>query len=575
MAPTPPNPVSRSVRRFTRTDPCRICGGYVSAPRGKGKRCYGFLSSDGEWCHCTREEYAGGLRKNENSNTYTHRLVGDCECGKRHDPRPATTAQPPTSPSRARIIATYDYCKGDGTLSYQVVRYEPKDFRQRQPDGKDGWIWNLNGVERVLYHLPELLEADLKELVFVTEGEKDADRLAEAGLVVTTCPQGAGKWSREYSETLRGRGVVILPDNDKPGIEHAEKIAESLQDVATEVRIVRLPGLPDKGDVSDWLNAGNTVEQLTEFVKRAPLAGKILRALTISDLLEEPFPPRAKVLDPIIETQSLAMLFSARGVGKTHVCLGMGYAVATGAEFLRWNALEARRVLYVDGEMPGVVMQQRLASLVANSEQEPPAPDYFRIITPDCQDRPIPDFSKPDGQKAIEQYLDGIELLILDNLSTLFRSGEENVAESWILVQEWILSLRRRGIAVLLVHHSGKTGLQRGTSRKEDILDTVICLKRPADYVAEQGCRFEVHYQKCRGFHGRDAKPFEAQLQTLEGAAVWTCRDLEESLTEQVAELHKDGLKQREIASELSIGVGTVNRHLKKAEQGGLLKVQK
>jgi putative DNA primase/helicase len=126
-------------------------------------------------------------------------------------------------------IATYDYCDAAGNLLYQTVRYEPKDFRQRRPDGKGGWIWNLNGVERVLYRLPELLAANKREFVFVVEGEKDADRLAREGLVATTTVGGAkAPWLPSYTKVLRGRRVVLIPDNDDPGRERVKRIADAL-----------------------------------------------------------------------------------------------------------------------------------------------------------------------------------------------------------------------------------------------------------------------------------------------------------------------------------------------------------
>jgi putative DNA primase/helicase len=178
----------------------------------------------------------------------------------------------------------------------------------------------------------------------------------------------------------------------------------------------------------------------------------------------------------------------------------------------------------------------------------------------------------PEGQRAIEEHLEGVELLILDNLSTLCRSGKENEAESWQPIQDWLLSLRRRGLSVLLLHHGGKSGTQRGTSKREDILDTVICLKRPADYDPEEGARFEVHYEKARGLYGQAAAPFEAKLAVVDGALVWTCTDIETAVTERVAELLLEGRSQRAIARELDISLGAVNAHVKRAKQRGLVK---
>jgi len=150
-----------------------------------------------------------------------------------------------------KIVATYDYQDESGTLLFQSVRYEPKDFTQRRPDRKGGWVWNLDDTRRVLYRLPQLLMADT---AYVNEGEKDTDRLWSLGLPATTNPQGAGKWRAEYSQTLAGKRVVILPDNDEPGEPHALQVARSLLPVAAAVKIVRLPGLPPKGDVSNWLD---------------------------------------------------------------------------------------------------------------------------------------------------------------------------------------------------------------------------------------------------------------------------------------------------------------------------------
>jgi hypothetical protein len=166
--------------------------------------------------------------------------------------------------SGPRIVATYDYRDEQEVLLFQVCRYEPKDFRQRRPDGAGGWTWKLDGVQRVLYRLPELLATDPSQTVYLVEGEKDADKLVAEGLVATTNSGGAGKWRDEYNESLRGRSVVIVPDNDEVGRAHADQVARSLYGIAASVRIAVLAGLPPKGDVTDWLAAGGTTEKLYE-----------------------------------------------------------------------------------------------------------------------------------------------------------------------------------------------------------------------------------------------------------------------------------------------------------------------
>jgi hypothetical protein len=125
---------------------------------------------------------------------------------------------------------------------------------------------------------------------------------------------------------------------------------------------------------------------------------------------------------------------------------------------------------------------------------------------------------------------------------------------------------------VLFIHHEGKAGLQRGTSRREDVLDTTIKLKRPGDYRPDEGARFEVHFEKSRGIYGDDVKPFEAKLTAdQDGKQMWTMKDLEESLTERVANLLNDGVPQHEIPELLNVAKGTVSKHKRKAQELGLL----
>lgn len=172
-----------------------------------------------------------------------------------------------------RKVAEYDYRDADGVLVYQAVRFEQengdKTFTQRRPNGEGGWIYKLRGVPRILYRLPELIEAGKKDdnqPVYIVEGEKKVEALRAWGLTATCNVGGAGKWSKSYSERLKNRRVVILPDNDHPGWEHAAKVAESLQEFAKSVKIVTLPGLQPKGDVIDWIAAGGTLEKFQELV---------------------------------------------------------------------------------------------------------------------------------------------------------------------------------------------------------------------------------------------------------------------------------------------------------------------
>jgi hypothetical protein len=168
---------------------------------------------------------------------------------------------------RSKPVATYNYEDRDGTLLYQVLRYEPKTFRQRRPNGNGGWIWKLED-RRVPYRWPELLRY-LEGTVFVCEGEKDADNVAALALCATTI--AGGKWTAECVEALAGRDVIILQDNDDPGRKKALETAGLLQGSAKTVRVVSLPGLPPSGDVSDWLDMGHSQEELVQACFDVPL----------------------------------------------------------------------------------------------------------------------------------------------------------------------------------------------------------------------------------------------------------------------------------------------------------------
>jgi hypothetical protein len=285
--------------------------------------------------------------------------------------------------------------------------------------------------------------------------------------------------------------------------------------------------------------------------------------LVVCDLhkfLAEVIPPREAILAPIILTQSLS-----------HVALGIAYAVASGGEFLRWKALAPHKVLYLDGEMPGAALQERLAHIAKTAASEPPE-GYFRLVTPDKQSGAMPDLATITGQESVDAVIDAdTVLLIVDNLSALVRrGGRENDAESWLTVADWALRHRANGRSVLFIHHSGKNGAQRGTSKKEDLLDTVLTLKQPTDYNAADGAVFEVHFEKARGIYGKDTEPFEARrLTDANGAQAWAIKAVESTTYDRVIELHGLGLTPGEIAEELGIHKSSVSRSLTRAQAEG------
>lgn len=301
---------------------------------------------------------------------------------------------------------------------------------------------------------------------------------------------------------------------------------------------------------------------------------KPLRAIGLDEFIAMKLPVREPILSPWLMTQSLSMIYGWRGVGKTHVSLGVSYAVACGNKYLTWQADKPRRVLFVDGEMPGPALQERLAAIMLSNETAP-EPGFLTIITPDLQQGAMPDLSKHTGQEAISEAADrvGAELIVIDNLSCLVRGdARENDAESWVRVSEWALRQRQLGRSVLFIHHSGKNGQQRGTSKREDLLDVVIALRRPPDYNPVEGACFEIHYEKARHLSGSDVDPIEAKLGVNEEKkSAWTWRTLLEATYRRVASLANEGWAQGDIAAELDIHKSTVSRALRKAEEAGLI----
>lgn len=372
-----------------------------------------------------------------------------------------------------------------------------------------------------------------------------------------------------------GRELVLCADNDaetvkpdgtpwNPGMEAATAAAR-----AVGGKLAVCPAHDGKAtDFDDLrrLRSLAAVRAVVEaaFVTPSPLpekSGPPLRVVNIRELLSLDIPPRGHVLFPVIPEQGLAMLFADRGTGKTFVGFHVAYAVASGGHVFRWHADRPRRVLYLDGEMPLAAVQQRFADLVAVADAEP-EDDFLRIVTPDLQgDFLMPNLATGEGQARLEPYLSGVELVVVDNLATLARTGRSNDEDHWLPVQEWILRLRRRGMSVLLIHHASKNGSQRGTAAKEDVLDTVIRLTRPRDYEAEQGARFEVTLTKARGLCGEEAEPFEAAL--VDGCK-WTVRSVEDALSDQVRTLAGDGLTIREIAEETGRSKSAIARLCKK-----------
>jgi putative DNA primase/helicase len=292
------------------------------------------------------------------------------------------------------------------------------------------------------------------------------------------------------------------------------------------------------------------------------MEGNVLpQAVSAEELVTLALPARELLLEPIIPARGLAMLYGPRGLGKTHVALGIACAAASGARFLKWSAATPRRVLYVDGEMPAADMQARLRAIGL-------APPTLSFLLADMQDLGMPDLGTPEGQDVLERAWGETppELLVIDNLSSLVNSARDNDADGWSIMQAWLLRLRRKGISVLLVHHAGKGGQQRGTSRREDVLDMVIALRRPSDYEPKDGARFEVHLEKARGLFGPQTDPFEARLAPdAQGTPAWSWQALRDTEFARAVALFTDGISASDAAEELGVSRATAYRLKKRA----------
>jgi AAA domain len=354
-----------------------------------------------------------------------------------------------------RIVAIYDYRDENGALLCQSVRYEPKDFRQRRPDSTGGHIWKLKDVRRVLYRLPELLQSNRQATVFIVEGEKDADRLASFGLTATTNIGGAGKRRAEYSEPLRGRHVCILPDNDEAGAQHAAQVARALHGVAAHVKIVRLPDLPPKGDVSDYLHAGGTIEQLNALVADAlewmPDASQDtaqhraprFHFTTLDDLLAEPDGETAYVWDRTLPRGGFSICAAKPKVGKSTLARNLAVAVSRGLDFLGRATIQGK-VIYL-----------------CHEEKRDEVKAHFRRMNAQGTDIIIHFGRAPDDalaalETAIEEHAPA--LVIIDPLSRFCRIKDYNGYELTYDLEP-LVDLARNSKCqchIQALHHNGK-----------------------------------------------------------------------------------------------------------------------
>jgi hypothetical protein len=360
----------------------------------------------------------------------------------------------------------YDYRDEHGAPYLRVTRAEPKGFHQMHwRDG--GWRLGAPKGPKIPYRLPELLKA-VHDLVFVVEGEKDADALASAGFVATTASGGAGKWTEDLNRWFAEKTIYILPDNDVPGVKHADEVARNLHPVAREVRVVNLPGLPPKGDVSDWLDSGADPNTLVDLCKSTPvwLPGVMhTRGITAAELQGKVFPPIDWIVEGYI-AEGLTVLAGKPKVGKSWLALEIAHAVACGGKALGARQCSKGAVLYAALEDVPRRLQSRLRSLLGSLCANPwPAQLTFW---------PFGAMERID-QGGLEQLRAWIaanptaKLIIIDTFAKVRsgpRASESAYAADYREVGEIKTLCDVTGVSVILIAHQRKMGA-------DDDFDTV------------------------------------------------------------------------------------------------------
>jgi hypothetical protein len=282
--------------------------------------------------------------------------------------------------TRKKLMAKYPYNDAAGNLLFEVVRFEPKTFRQRRPDAKGGWIWNMAGVERVVFRLPELIAEIEKGLpVFVCEGEKDVLTMVDKGFAATCNAGGAGKWQKSYSEALRGADVMIVADKDTAGRKHAIEVADKLLGVARAVKVIELPDVAGKPvkDATDFFRAGGQSADLDELAQTSlPYSGHSekeggleesenvdLPAIAdAADFLEIKIETPKELVSGLLHQGSKLVLGGGSKTFKTWTLIDLALAVATGKPWLSFETKKGR-VLFLNFEIQPAFFQQRIRAV--------------------------------------------------------------------------------------------------------------------------------------------------------------------------------------------------------------------
>lgn len=396
----------------------------------------------------------------------------------------------------ASLVATYTYPEGvvrryekrgsSGEVSKDIIPF----FRD---GGSTPGFPTADDWTRPIYDPNHSLEKS--EKIYVVEGEKCVDFLAEKGINAISWLGGSCAVDKVDWSPLSGKTVFFWPDKDAPGKKAAGGFLRAVQTFAN-VKIVEPPEQlgdgEDCADLPDW-----TREQLLAVFekKRAPLV-----TFSALEFINLNIPPPV-CHSGFVFSQSLGMIHAWRGVGKSWFALSSAFAIATAQPFMKYPAPEqATRVLYLDGEMGPYTLQKRLALLLEMNDGV--SPELLTLVNPQYNEGTLPRLSTPEGREAYGELISKHDhkVIFVDNISR-FVGGDDSEVELWEPVEDWALTLRKEGRTVFFIHHSGKSGAQRGTSRREDTLEYVVGL-RAAQRSEQEGpsasACFEVHFEKTR-----------------------------------------------------------------------------
>jgi hypothetical protein len=377
-----------------------------------------------------------------------------------------------------RILATYPYTDERGELLFEVVRFEPKDFRQRRPDGNGGYVWDTKGVKRLPYNLPEFRGA---EYIWIPEGEKDVENLRKVGLIATCNAGGAGKWTPDLVQYFTDRQhITILPDNDDAGRKHALLVARSLYGRVASLKILELPGRPEKGDVSDWLKRRDPVEAAEELSRLSEAAPewKPASKFRIGNAAEalKPQPGIDWLFRDFLARRWISIWFGEPGCKKTWAILDQAVCLAMGKQWLGFHGTRSR-VLIVDEESGERRLLRRLGDVMRAHGTPSDIPlQYVSLhgfnLTQDA------------GAAELDELISEVEpgLVIIDALADLMVGGDENLVKD---TQPVFVRLRhiaeKRNCSFEVIHHVNRAGDYRGSSALKGAVDTMLLVESKPD----------------------------------------------------------------------------------------------